>query len=74
LTFALDQTVNLPDVCPSCRERWIDTFQAGGQTAVRVTDEFIEALKQIRRAQAELKPATIMRFEFDVPPWMVGPG
>ena len=70
LSFMLDQSVTIPELCPSCREPWSDTFHAGGQTAAQVTIQFIDAVKQIRCVQAELKPPTVMRFEFDVAPWM----
>ena len=38
--------------------------------AERATTQLIEALKLARRAPAELKLATVLRFGFDVPPMM----
>jgi hypothetical protein len=72
LSFSLDETVRIPELCPACREPWIDTFKGAGQHTVAAVDQFIAALKQLRRVRAELKgEPTTVRFEFNIPPGLV---
>jgi hypothetical protein len=72
LSFNLDETINVPTTCPACGQTWIDTWKDAGRMAERSVTQLIDALKLARRVHAELKPATAVRFEFDVPPWMAG--
>jgi hypothetical protein len=63
VSLRLDQTIRLPQSCPSCNAVWFDNLHP----AIRDTfEELAHALKTWSRAEQDLKPLTF-RVGFELP-------
>lgn len=61
VSFALDQTVAIPLVCPGCRETWTDPMHP--TAGDRVKQELVDALKAVLREERHDRRSYRMRVE-----------
>lgn len=61
VSFALDQTISIPPVCPGCHETWADRMQPSESD--QVMQELIGSLKAVLRVERHGRPRYQLRVE-----------